>query len=64
MRVRDHPERPAGGLGPHGGEHRARRLTFREQQEHARTQPPFDVEQWYADRDADDKIFGDDRLDH
>lgn len=49
---------------PHGGEHRARRLTFREQQEHARTQPPFDVEQWYADRDADDKIFGDDRLDH
>lgn len=56
--------RPVADLVPHGGEHRARRLTFREQQEHARTLPPFDGEQWYADRDADDEIFGDDRLEY
>lgn len=54
--------RPVADLTPHGDHRRTRRLTFREQQEHARTLPPVDVEQWYADRAADDEIFGDDRL--
>ena len=55
---------PVADLTPHGPEHRAKRFTLREQQEHARTLPPIDVEQWYADRAADDLIFGDDRLEY
>jgi prevent-host-death family protein len=56
--------RPVADLTPHGDEHRKKRFTLREQQEHARTLPPIDVEQWYADRAADDLIFGDDRLEY
>jgi hypothetical protein len=26
--------------------------------------PPIDVEQWYRDREADDAIFGDDRIEY
>jgi prevent-host-death family protein len=51
--------RPIADLTPHGPR---RGFTLREQQEHARTLPPVDSTQWYADRATDDEIFGDDRL--
>ncbi len=41
-----------------------RRLTFREAQEIMRTLPKIDIDQWYRDRDADDLIFGDDRIEY
>ncbi|MBW0118795.1 type II toxin-antitoxin system prevent-host-death family antitoxin [Pseudonocardia sp. KRD-169] len=53
--------RPVADPTPHGGGSRPRRSTFREEQEHARTLPPIDVEQRYADRAADDAVSGDDR---
>jgi prevent-host-death family protein len=39
-----------------------RRKTLGEMQEHLRTRPKIDVEKWYAGRDVDDLIFGDDRI--
>jgi hypothetical protein len=33
-------------------------------QEEFRQLPPIDVEQWYRDREAADRIFGDDRLEY
>lgn len=43
--------------------HRKKRLTGREAQELFRDLPPMDLGRWYSDRDADDEIFGDDRID-
>jgi prevent-host-death family protein len=56
--------KPVADLVPHGGHPRKRRYTVREMQEHFRQLPPIDVEQWYRDRDADDLIFGDDRIEY
>ncbi len=33
-------------------------------QEDFRKLPPIDVEQWYRDREADDLICGDDRIEY
>lgn len=43
---------------------RRKRITVREAQERMRKLPPIDVEQWYRDREADDAIFGDDRIEY
>lgn len=56
--------RPIADLTPHGGASGTKRFTLREQQEHARSLPPVDAERWYADRAADDEVFGDDRLEY
>lgn len=53
--------RPVADLVPHAESPR-RRLTARELQERARELPRIDLDQWRADRAADDAIFGDDRL--
>jgi prevent-host-death family protein len=56
--------KPIATLVPHGDRGR-RRLTASEIQEKRRREGPhIDVEQWYADRAADDLIFGDDRLEY
>lgn len=55
--------RPIADLVPHGSGPAARpRQTLGELQEHFRTLPKIDVERWYADRAADDRTFGVDRL--
>lgn len=54
--------RPIADLVPHGTP--ARRMTVGELQERMRALPPIDVDQWYADRAADDLIFGDDRIEY
>ncbi|WP_219419047.1 type II toxin-antitoxin system Phd/YefM family antitoxin [Pseudonocardia nigra] len=41
-----------------------RRLTLRQLQERRRQMPHVDIEQWYADRAADDEVFGDDRIEY
>jgi prevent-host-death family protein len=57
--------RPVADLVPHGAvPARPRRLTLGELQERARAMPPIDMEQWYADRDTDDLLFGDDRIEY
>lgn len=56
--------KPVADLVPHAGNPRRRRHTGRELQEMARELPPIDVEQWRRDREADDLIFGDDRIDY
>jgi len=57
--------RPVADLIPHGEVPTApRRLTLGELQQEARAMPPIDVERWYADRDADDLLFGDDRIEY
>ena len=56
--------KPVADLVPHGDNPRRRRHTGRELQEMARKLPPIDVEQWRRDREADDLIFGDDRIDY
>lgn len=56
--------KPIADLVPHAGRPARRRWTAAEMQEHFRTLPPIDVEQWYADRAADDLIFGDDRIEY
>jgi prevent-host-death family protein len=56
--------KPVADLVPHAGNPRKRRRTGRELQEMARKLPPIDVDQWRRDRDADDLIFGDDRIDY
>jgi prevent-host-death family protein len=55
--------KPVADLVPHAREP-TRRRTVREFQEEMRKLPPIDVEQWYRDREADDLIFGDDRIEH
>jgi prevent-host-death family protein len=55
--------KPVADLVPHAREPR-RRKTLREFQEDMRKLPPVDVEQWYRDREADDLIFGDDRIEY
>jgi prevent-host-death family protein len=55
--------KPVADLVPHAPEPK-RRKTLREFQEDMRQLPPIDVEQWYRDRDADDLIFGDDRIEY
>jgi prevent-host-death family protein len=55
--------KPVADLVPHASEPK-RRKTLREFQEDVRKLPPIDVEQWYRDRDADDLIFGDDRIEY
>jgi prevent-host-death family protein len=55
--------KPVADLVPHAREPK-RRKTLREFQEDMRKLPPVDVEQWYRDRDADDVIFGDDRIEY
>jgi prevent-host-death family protein len=55
--------KPVADLVPHAREPK-RRKTLREFQEDMRKLPPIDVEQWYRDRDADDVIFGDDRIEY
>jgi prevent-host-death family protein len=56
--------KPVADLVPHGNIPKKRRYTVREMQEHFRQLPPIDVEQWYRDREADDRIFGDDRIEY
>lgn len=56
--------RPVAVLSPHPDTGR-RRLTAGELQEKRRREGPhLDVERWYADRAADDLIFGDDSIEH
>ena len=55
--------RPIADIVPHGVPPK-RRKTGRDMQEEFRQLPPIDVEQWYRDRDADDLIFGDDRIEY
>jgi prevent-host-death family protein len=55
--------KPVADLVPHAREPK-RRKTLREFQEDMRKLPPIDVEQWYRDREADDVIFGDDRIEY
>jgi prevent-host-death family protein len=55
--------KPVADLIPHAREPR-RRKTLREFQEDMRKLPPIDVERWYRDREADDLIFGDDRIEY
>ena len=55
--------KPIADITPHQQQTK-RRLTLREAQEIMRALPKIDVEQWYCDRDADDLIFGDDRIEY
>ena len=54
---------PVADLIPHAREPK-RRHTVGEFQDEMRKLPPIDVEQWYRDREADDLIFGDDRIEY
>jgi prevent-host-death family protein len=56
--------KPVADLVPHSDNPRRRRFTGREQQEFFRTQPSIDVEAWRREREADDLIFGDDRIEY
>ncbi|MHA6622026.1 type II toxin-antitoxin system Phd/YefM family antitoxin [Pseudonocardia sp. DLS-67] len=56
--------KPVADLVPHGDNVKKRRRTVREMQEEFRQLPSIDVEQWYRDREADDLIFGDDRIEY
>ena len=55
--------KPIADLVPHGVPAK-RRKTGRDMQEEFRQLPPIDVERWYCDREEDDKIFGDDRIEY
>ncbi len=56
--------KPIATLMPHASTGH-RRLTAGELQEKRRREGPhIDVEKWYADRAADDLIFGDDRIEY
>jgi prevent-host-death family protein len=55
--------KPVADLVPHAVPPKKRK-TLREMQEDFRKLPPIDVEQWYRDREADDLIFGDDRIEY
>lgn len=54
---------PVADLTPHADTGRPR-LTAGELQERMRRLPKIDVDRWYADRAADDLIFGDDRIEY
>jgi prevent-host-death family protein len=55
---------PIAVLTPHAATGK-RRMTLGEIQAERRAHGPhIDVDQWYADRAADDLIFGDDRLEY
>lgn len=58
--------RPIADLVPHDrpADQTKRRLTLGELQKRFRASPKIDVERWYADRAADDLIFGDDRIEY
>ncbi|WP_374112014.1 type II toxin-antitoxin system Phd/YefM family antitoxin [Pseudonocardia sp. TRM90224] len=56
--------KPIADIVPHAGVPAKRRMTFGELQKLRQSQPPVDVGQWYADRAADDVIFGDDRIEY
>jgi len=56
--------RPVADLVPHEPVNRPKRMTVREAQERMRALPKIDVDRWYADRAADDLIFGDDRIEY
>jgi prevent-host-death family protein len=55
--------RPIADLVPHAATGK-RRMTIGELQARRRSMPRLDVDQWYADRAADDLIFGDDRIEY
>jgi prevent-host-death family protein len=55
--------KPIADLVPHGATQKKTK-TGRDMQEEFRQLPPIDVAQWYRDRDADDLIFGDDRIEY
>jgi prevent-host-death family protein len=54
---------PIADLVPHAATGK-RRMTLGEAQERMRRLPKIDVDRWYADRAADDLIFGDDRIEY
>lgn len=58
--------RPIADLVPHDrpADQTKRRLTLGELQERRRNMPRLDIDKWYADRAADDLIFGDDRIEY
>jgi prevent-host-death family protein len=56
--------KPVADIVPHTGNPKRRRYTGREQQEMARKLPPIDVEQWRREREADDLIFPDNRIEY
>ncbi len=56
--------KPIATLVPHGDRGRRPRTAGEIQEKRRREGPHIDVEQWYADRAADDLIFGDDRLEY
>ncbi len=55
--------KPIADLVPHDVAPR-RRKTGRDMQEEFRKLPPVDVDRWYRDREADDRLFGDDRVEY
>ncbi|MGH3613007.1 MAG: type II toxin-antitoxin system Phd/YefM family antitoxin [Pseudonocardia sp.] len=56
--------RPIADLVPHQGAPSKKRLTLGELQERRRNMPRLDIDKWYADRAADDLIFGEDRIEY
>lgn len=56
--------RPVAVLSPHPDTARRRPTAGELQEKRRRDGPHLDVEQWYADRAADDVIFGDDRIEY
>jgi prevent-host-death family protein len=56
--------KPIADLIPRARSPKRPRYTVGEMQERMRKLPPIDVEQWYRDREADDLIFGDDRIEY
>jgi prevent-host-death family protein len=55
--------KPVADLVPHDPPPRKRK-TGRDMQEDFRSLPKIDIERWYANRAADDEIFGDDRIEY
>jgi antitoxin (DNA-binding transcriptional repressor) of toxin-antitoxin stability system len=55
--------KPVADLVPHARSPK-RRYTLGEFQEQMRRLPPVDVDQWYRAREADDRVFGDDRIEY
>ena len=54
--------KPIADIVPHARQWKGK--TLREMQEDFRKLPPIDVDQWYRDREADDPLFGDDRIEY
>ena len=55
--------KPVADLVPHAAPPKKRK-TGRDMQEAFRKLPPIDVDRWYRDREADDLLFGDDRIEY